>query len=148
MRALLLAFICLISAPALAQDNAQLAQKLELSKQMVEIRPVKHQVESAINRYIEAYTPNASETNRSAIRAKLLELINVKSLEQTAIDAYAETFTLEELEAMVAYFSSPLGRAAAGKQKDLNAKIAPDIIEMIDRALMSYRLENTPASKE
>ncbi len=144
MRALLYLFaLMVLSYPALAQDTAVLEQKLLLSKQMVDMRPVKQQVEAAIDLYINKYRPAADENTRAAMREKLLALINIKELEQTTIDAYAETFTLQELQSMVAYFGSAEGKSAAHKQKDLSAKITPEIIEMIDGALMRFRLENT-----
>ena len=74
--------------------------------------------------------------DQEVFRDALLALMNPKALEKIAVDAYAEIFTLVELEAMVEYFSKPEARSASDKQRELSRRLAPQIVEMLDRALI------------
>lgn len=125
-------------AVAAAQDD-DFVQRLELAERMAEIRPVQKQIERAVDSYIKNYMVTASDEDKELFRIAMIKAMHPKALEKVAVDAYAETFTLAELEAMVEYFSKPEAQSASDKQRALNAKIAPEIANMMDRALMRLR---------
>ncbi len=136
-----LLFCLILSFPAYAQDD-DFAQRLTLAEQMLEIRPAKEQLNSAIESYISNYLFAYSEKEQQLFRTAVLNVMKPQALEKLSIDAYAETFTLKELEAMVEYYSKPEARSAGEKQEQLNRKIAPEIIQMLDQALIKVRTES------
>ncbi|HOO81198.1 MAG TPA: DUF2059 domain-containing protein [Alphaproteobacteria bacterium] len=127
-------------APAFAQGD-DFPQRLKLAEKMLEIRPAKQQLETAINAYLERAMAGASENDKEVVRSALLKIMNPKALEKITVDSYAEIFTLKELEAMVAYYNQPEARSASDKQEQLNARIAPEIVRMLDQALVRFRTE-------
>ena len=140
LRALLFVTIMSFSAPAFAQED-DFAQRLALAEKMLEIRPAGEQLRSALDQYIQSYLVRYPETEKQIFRASILKAVNEKALEKTAVDAYAEIFTLKELEAMLEFYAKPEARAIREKQGELNARVKPEIIRMLDQALMKVRLE-------
>ena len=140
LRVTLTVFIFLISAPvAWAEDDFE--QRLELAEQMLDIRPARVQLESALDQYIANYMFNQPDHEQKIFRSAMLNVMNHKALNKIAVDAYAETFTVEELVAMVEYYAKPEAQSARKKQGELNRKISPEIIHMLDQALMRIRAE-------
>ncbi|MCF8495845.1 MAG: hypothetical protein K9G62_04165 [Alphaproteobacteria bacterium] len=135
----LLSILCLAllfsAAPVLAQDDAAQDRRLELAARMLEIRPAREQVESAIEHYV----ARAPANQRDALRSSLRNALNYKALEKISLDAYAETYTVEELEAMVEYYGKPEARSASQKSGDYAKKVYPEIIRMLDKAMMKTR---------
>ncbi len=125
---------------ALAQsEKIDLTEKLALATQLEQIRPVQSQIKSAVDRYVQLKLKDASAENRSKAAAALMQIINVKALQQISIDTYAEVYSQAELEAMVEYYTKPEAKTAAAKQDQINARIAPEIIRMLDQALIQAR---------
>lgn len=139
MRLFLFCIMTLILLPvytqAHAQESSEEARKLELAEQMHEFRPVREQVESAINRFAQTQAPEQREAFKTAMR----NVINVNALEKISVEAYADTFTLAELEAMVEYYAKPEARSASDKYADYSAIVYPEIVKMMDRALMRMK---------
>ncbi len=130
----------MLCAPVYAQQD-DFPQRLELAEKMLELRPAREQLENAVNAYIQNYMFSAPESDQAVVRNALLQIMNPKALEKLTVDSYAEIFTLKELEAMVAYYSLPEARSASDKQAQINARIAPEIIRMLDQALVKFRTE-------
>lgn len=125
---------------AFAQDD-DFSRRLALADQMLELRPASTQLEKALDLYIQNYMLNQSEENKTFFRDTILKILNPKALEKVAQDAYAETFTTAELEAMVEYYSKPEARSASEKQPRFNAMVTPEIIRMLDQAVMRFKTE-------
>ena len=123
---------------ATAQDD-NFAQRLELAQQMVTIQPAEEQMENAIDSYIRAYLFTQPKDIQDRFREAILSAMKPKALEKISIDAYAEIFTVEELQAMVAYYSSPEAKSAAEKRGQLNARISPEISKQLDAALIRLK---------
>ncbi|MBL4803596.1 MAG: DUF2059 domain-containing protein [Alphaproteobacteria bacterium] len=137
----LLTFLILfLPVTVFAQDD-DFAQRLVLAERMLEIRPAEKQIDRAIDTYVKNYMFNAAEEDKEVFRTAMKRLMNPKALEKVAVDAYAETFTLEELEAMVDYYSKPEAQSASDKQRQLNSRIGPEIANMMDRALIRLRTD-------
>lgn len=111
---------------------------------MLEIRPAKEQLEGALDSYINHYMIGHSEKEKQIFRSMIFNILNPEALEKMSIDAYAEIFTFAELEAMVEYYDKPEAQSARKKQPELNRKIAPEIVRMLDQAVIQLR---TDASK-
>lgn len=131
----LFAALVLVSGPAWAQDDATYAQRLELAKKMHELRPVSEQVNTAIDQYAQTQPENQREAFKTAMHS----VLNTKALEKISVDAYADTFTLPELEAMVEYYSKPEARSASDKFDDYAKIVYPEIVQMLDRAAMRVK---------
>ncbi len=143
MKVLLTLLVLCISAlgygsSAMAQEDPDYARKLELSQKMHEFRPVADQVNGAIDRYAETQVPSERETFKTAMR----NVFNYKALEKISIDAYVETFSLPELEAMVEYYSKPEARSASEKFDQYAAIVYPEIVKMMDKAAMRVKTGN------
>jgi hypothetical protein len=147
MRVFLLIIGLLLAQPSFAQsEKVDLMEKLALAAQLEQIRPVENQIKSAVGRYVELKLTDASPENRAKAAAALMEIINVKALQQISIDTYAEVYSQAELEAMVEYYTKPEAKTAAAKQDQIAARIGPEIIRMLDQALIQARTaaQNAP----
>lgn len=115
-------------------DDAYLA-RLEVAKQVQDARPVRAQVDDAIDRYLLRLPEDQREEAGQLIR----EIINYDALEKISLDAYTEVYTEQELRAMYEYYSKPESRSAAAKTDQYADKVFPEIVRMLDRAIMRAR---------
>lgn len=144
MRTGILLSLCLlfIAPTAMAQTADQtFERRLELAEQMLEIHPVKEQVNRAIDRYIQSYMLTSPEGEQERFRAALTRVLNYKALERVSLDAYAEIFTEAELEAMVEYYAKPEAQSARLKLEQFNGRIYPEIIRMMDQTIIRARTQ-------
>lgn len=118
-----------------AEKDASYDERMELAKKMHELRPVRAQVEEAINQYANTRPQNERESFKSAMR----NVFNIKALEKISLDAYVDTFTVEELRAMVEYYSKPEAKSASLKFNNYAAILYPEIMRMLDRAAIRLR---------
>lgn len=118
-----------------AQDDPSYAQRLELAKQMHELRPVREQVNGAIDQYASRLAQDQQESFKTAMRS----VLNAKALEKISTDAYAEVFTQEELASMVAYYSKPEAQSASEKLGQYAGIVYPQIVKMLDKAAMRVK---------
>lgn len=132
MRILTLILCMFIALPAFAQDDDK---RLELAKKMHELRPTKNQVMQAI----EVVSQRVEESKRPAFEGAMMNAMDFKAIEKISIDAMTETFTVPELEAMVEYYSKPEAQSASDKLPDYQRKVGPEIIRMIDKAMMKVK---------
>lgn len=110
--------------------------RLEIAKQIQEVRPVKEQVDNAIEQYL---STQVAPPQRESYRRALQKVVSYRALEKISADAYAETFTEEELSAMYEYYKKPESISAAKKVPQYTAIVLPEIARMLDRAMMRVR---------
>lgn len=122
-------------AAAPSADEAALQRRLELATEIQELRPAKERIESAIERYTARIEPAKREVYRSALR----NVFNYKALEKISIDAYADIYTEDELKAMLEYYRKPESKTAAEKTGQYADRVYPEIIRMLDRAMMRVK---------
>lgn len=129
MRILATLALCLglfTAAPALAQDP-DAARRLQLAEQYVELS-LGENIAALVGQIVEedlAASPDMSDRERAWMRANMPPMI-LEAIDRMAKDMapiYAETFTIEELEALVAFYSTPLGQAVAIKEFELGSRI-------------------------
>lgn len=142
----ILCLLCVLTVtPVHAQSDLQAYEaRLALADQMLAINPPRDQVENAVNVYIEKKMRHASELERTEFRIAMLKIINYRALEKLSREAYAELFTQAELEAMVEYYSKPEAISVRAKTKTLHARIYPEIIRMMDQALIRAKTSANP----
>lgn len=122
-----------VDAASPAADDFQ--QRLDLAKEMHKIRPTKQQVDAAV----ESISVRIPADQRDAFKANMRSILNYNAIEKISINAMAETFSIEELEAMVEYNKKPEAQSAADKMSEYQSKVSPEIIQMIDKAIMRMR---------
>lgn len=110
-------------------------QRLDLSRKMHEIQPARTQVMRAIDQVSQQLPP----VDRDAFRNAMMSAIDDKKLEDMSIRAMADIFTVAELERMLSYFSSPEARSISEKMSVYNGRLQPEIMKMIDAAMMAAR---------
>lgn len=117
------------------QDEATLARRVALAEEMHKIRSTKDQVDGAIKRAAKTLPAN----EREAFTAAMSTILNYRAIERISVDAMAETYTVEELEAMVEYYKKPEAITAAKKMRSWIEKVQPEIQRIIDKAMMQVR---------
>ena len=122
------------AAPA-AQQPDDLEQRLDLAKKMHEIQPANAQVVKAIEQVSQQLPPQ----DREAFKNAMMKSIDDVKLETLSVKVMAETFTAPELERMLSYFSSPEARAISEKMPVYNGRMQPEIMKMLDAAMMAAR---------
>lgn len=122
-----------IHAPAHAQDDD--ARKMALVKQMHEIRPARTQVREAI----EQVSRNLPPMERDRFLKMVENAFDYDRLETLSVEAMADLFTLAEMEKMVDYFGSPEAQSIGEKLPKYQERIQPEIIRMLDAAMMAER---------
>ncbi len=137
--ALTLTLIAMVCAPLSAHALDDTKERLVLAKKMIEILPAQPQIEAAVDGYISGTMATFSQKDRDTFRRAMLNVMNPKALEKSAIDAYVSTYTKKELAAMVEYYDKPEARSASEKQPEFAAKIYPEIIKMMDQAVIRLR---------
>lgn len=115
---LVLLTLALFTAPAAAQD-ADAARREELAQRLIEVsqgdnltKSIETQVQARL-----AEMEDAEPEHLAWMRAnmpRLLQRMAEQMLPRLA-DLYAETYSLEELEAQIAFYETPHGRAIANK---------------------------------
>ena len=109
--------------------------RLALAQTLQDLRPVKTQIDVAIAKYVRQAPPS----KQAALRAGLTKALNHKALEAASVEAYAQTYTANELRAMTAYYATPEAQSATKKSGIYAGKVYPHIIKMLDKAMMNAK---------
>ncbi|MCB1530604.1 MAG: DUF2059 domain-containing protein [Rhodospirillales bacterium] len=152
---ILLGFLVL-AAPAFAQDapeeekaaqaqekpvlDPDFEQRLNLAEKMHDIWPIRPRVEDALDMTAESLP----EAERAEFKAHMRKVIKYDQLEEESIEAMARIYTVEELQAMLDFYSSKEGRSVSAKTSEYMEALEPAIIKMLDGALMSVRTGSSP----
>jgi hypothetical protein len=121
-------------APAAAEDTSFDARQ-KLATELHNLRPTKPQVHEAIDR-VSKMQP---ESEREAFVTAMRNILDYRAIEKISIDAMVSTYTQEELEAMVEYYNKPEAQSAMGKEQAYGQKVYPEIIKLLDQAMIKLR---------
>jgi hypothetical protein len=138
------ALLVLATPHVKAEDAGDLEARLELAQRMLDVQPVHPQVEAAVDAYVQSNMAAFSKGDQEIFRAAMLNVMNPAALEKTVLNSYADTYTRAELAAMVEYYEKPEARSASLKQQEFVAKIYPEIIKMLDQAVIRIRSTQEP----
>jgi hypothetical protein len=128
------------SMPVFAQEAVTVsATRLELAGKMHEIWPIRTRIETAI----EAVSESFPEEKRLEIKSAMRKAIQFDQVEEASIRAMAETFTEEELKAMIDFYGSEAGRSVSAKTADYEAALRPVLGQMLDKAMLDIRTGQT-----
>ena len=122
--------------PVAGNTEENYEQRLELSRKMHEIWPTRPKVEMALENVAEQVDP----MNRAQFKAGMRRAIKFEALEEASIDAMADIFTVEELEAMIEFYGSKEGRSVSHKTEDYERALQPIMTKMIDKSLLDVKL--------
>ncbi|MCF6179500.1 MAG: DUF2059 domain-containing protein [Geopsychrobacter sp.] len=157
--------ILLVSLPVIA--NAGVAERRQLAEQFLNVNKVKDQVdtmygkvEGIIVTQIEAIDiPEEREKNLLAMqqiaRDLLFKGLSWDSLKEEYIQLYTETFTEEELQGIIDFSKSPLGKKMAEKSPILMQKSmeigrqhAQQVMPQVQVAIQDYMKSNVKQAAE
>ena len=128
--------VLLIGIPTyVSAQEGEAEQRLDLAREYHEYRPVKPQ----INRAIENVAKGLPEVNRQEFTLAMQRLLNYPAIESLSVEIMADVYTREELGVMVAYYKQPIAQAAADKAVEYQNKLGPEIVKILDRAMMEIR---------
>lgn len=134
----LLIALIFVAAPVAAQEksaDAVTPKRLELAGQMHEIWPIRTRIETALD----GIAQNFPEERRAEIKAAMRKSIQFDQVQEASIRAMAETFTEEELEEMIRFYGSDVGRSISAKTADYEMALRPVFMQMLDKAALDLR---------
>ena len=120
-------------------DEASIARRAELAKKLHDLRPTRDQVYAAIHQAAATQPPEEQESFRMAMR----NVLNYQAIEKISIDAMVEIYTEPELQTMLDFYSKPEAKAASAKEDQYAGKVYPEIMRMLDEAMMRVRTGST-----
>lgn len=155
MRALLVLSCLLFLFPGLVQ--ADQAHSRKLAEELLQLNNVQSQVEqlfSQMKRMVEGQLsvtgmPAESQAKADELLALALQMLDEEmswtSMKDEYIDLYASTFSAEELQAIVDFSKSPVGRQINAKMPELTQKSmaigqrhAQGVLPKITQAVQDY----------
>jgi len=149
----LIALILFLSGPAYAEDAdgtpvpvasavapETAVARLALAQKMHEIWPVRTRIETAIQFVASGYPPE----KQTQIKAAMRKSIQFDQVEEASIKAMAETFTEDELKAMIEFYGSDAGRSTSAKMQDYELLMAPIMTQMLDKSMLDLKTGMTP----
>ncbi len=111
-------------------------ERLELSRKMHEIWPIRVKIESALERL----SQQIEAPQRLRFKAAMRQAIKFDALEEASVEAMSEIFTSKELEAMIDFYGSKEGRSVSHKTADYERAMEPLLVKMIDKAILDTKL--------
>jgi hypothetical protein len=123
------------AAAATQSLSPEMERKIDLSTEMHTIRPAREQIDMAVEQVSNMLRSGEREAFQVAIR----KMLDYEALERRSIEAMAQVFTVEELEAMVAFYRQPVSRRISDKLEEYNKLIEPEVFKMLDSAMMEAR---------
>lgn len=123
--------------PVLAQEgvDSSYQQRLDLAYRMIAIRPVRPQVETAVD----AVVLSLPDTDRASFKEKVLKTFDFDALSEVSAKAMADVYTADELKKMVEYHSSAEAQSIEKKTPMYRQLLAPQLSKILDAAIMTAR---------
>lgn len=121
--------LCAVAlAPAAAQPRTK-QQKIERILELTNPEAVVAEVVTQVDGMMKQIQPNATpqqKTRRQEALDKIAKLAKERMLKlrPELVKAYAETFTDEELDGMVAFYETPAGKATVTKIPAINVRMS------------------------
>lgn len=134
--------IASFSALAATPVKDDKAERLELSKELHDIRNIRERINATVSAVAETIPPADREDFERYIQLKM----DYDALEDKSVRYAADIYAANELKAMIAYFGSPDGQSAEAKGAAFADKIAKDIGKEIDAAVIAAKYDGVPES--
>ncbi|NCC23060.1 MAG: DUF2059 domain-containing protein [Alphaproteobacteria bacterium] len=124
-----------VSSDAEQLPTSDMDRKIDLARQMHAIRPAREQIDMAVDKVSELLP----DQDRAKFQIAVRRMIDYKALERHSIEAMAQVFTVDELAAMVDFYSKPEAQHISEKLEEYNKLIEPEVFRMLDAAMMEVR---------
>lgn len=131
---LTLCLLLLTSAPAFAQDTSA-SERLALAEKVNAANPVSRQIEATVLRIATEW----GLAEKDKFRREMMASIDLPAIEKTSAQSMADTFTKEELQVMLDYYSHPETAKIMEKMPIYQGLMQPGIAREIDKTLMKLR---------
>jgi len=132
-----LSLLFTVNIPVFADDNADLAKRISIAKDYSKISPIKDNINQAIDNLV----VQLPKENRTLFRSILNRTMDSDRLESASNMALVDLFTTDELEAMIAFYSSPEGKEIQKKLPQYSKRMEPLINQMMEEAFASYEAQ-------
>ncbi|MGQ9635029.1 MAG: DUF2059 domain-containing protein [Bryobacteraceae bacterium] len=140
---LLLSF--LLAAPLVAQTRGGVpaavpdtpSNRLAAAKRYMKIVPPEELVAATIEQVASQLPPDRQEPFKAALR----KVIKVERIEEITLQAVAKYFTVKEINALAAFYSSPEGRSISRKFGAYMADVMPAIQQELEEAMEEIHKE-------
>jgi len=116
--------------------SAEEQNRLELATRMHEIWPIRMRVESALDAVAGGFPPERQAEGK----ARLRQSVKYDLLEEESIKSMADIFTAQELQAMIDFYGSEVGKSISTKTADYELLMRPAMVRMLDKAVLDLRL--------
>ena len=114
--------------------SAMSGEKRELVLEMLEVTEARKNHETMIQTYLDQFSENPI-TNTDEFRAYFKEALAWNELLEPTISIYLESYTEEELRAIIQFFESPIGQSFVTKAPEVNKKCTAVMMTNIQKAL-------------
>ncbi|MDA8165371.1 MAG: DUF2059 domain-containing protein [Desulfobacteraceae bacterium] len=129
--ALLLGLLLVTALPACNKLGADTPEnRLKAAQEHQLVSPLKTTIDNAINDMSKQFPPDKREDFIRFMRAN----VDMNLMEQKAVQAMANHFTLREIKALTNFYRSPEGKAINQKYGDYLADLMPVIQSQLGRA--------------
>ncbi len=125
-----------------AQAEQPSPEKLELARDLEKLRPAWEELNAVIRRMSRQFPQN----RRFAFIVAMERTIDRDAVEEAAVNAMVETFTEDELRALVEFYSNENIRSGMAKLDTYREKLNPVVSRIVDEALM--KLRKSPGSEK
>jgi hypothetical protein len=138
MRGVFIAFLLVFFAYPVWADDAR--ERLKLATEFHDIRPLRDNINAGIENLAQGFGGQARENFITNMKLR----INYDDLESQSIKIMADVFTVEELNAMIAYYGSAVGKAAEAKATTYQTQFTPVVRKALDAALAAEKFGEKP----
>ena len=115
-----------LAAPAAAQDSAGQARRLELAERYLDVTQGENLRKSIGSYFEETFAEAEMPADQRDWLARNMSVAFDKAMQATFADMtddVAELFTEQELEAMIAFFDTPMGRSITEKSFEFGIRL-------------------------
>lgn len=92
-----------------------------------------------INQAIESVSLQLPMDRQDGFRTAMRNVLNYRVIEKISVDTMAELFTVDELNYLLEYHRSPHSAKVEEKFKTYEERVGPEIMRMLDKAMMRVR---------
>ncbi len=111
--------------------------RLDKASEMIFIVEKEGTLDQALNLVFKS----APEANREELRQLLDGYLDRKALYAEWGRIVADIFTIEEMDALISFYSTPVGRSILKKRPRMNQRVAASLVEMITKSIEKARKE-------
>lgn len=123
--------LTLFTLPAMADKGAE--ARLKLATEIHQKVDVRERLFKAMDVLTQFMTP----TEKASFWTKMKVAMPAEKVNAVSIQAMADTYTEDELKAMLSFYSSPAGQSAEAKRSAYEKRVGPEFTKLLDQAVIS-----------